>query len=274
MQGLLSLIPYCIAIADSIYYSRNMVKSERDSYMHALIVHCHPEPDSFNMALTEVTTTTLRQQGFSVEISDLYREDFDPRERSDHYKNRKNRSVFSPLDEQRYAFRTNTLPQEIQKEIARLERADLVVFQFPIWWHSHPAMLKGWFDRVFVNGGLYTSAMRYDRGYFHGKKAVCSITTGAPEIAFGPGSRGGDIDQILWSTQYSLHYMGFHVLPPFVAFGIQGHGFCYTDEVNNNRQMSLYQENWKERLNTLDQSTPLTFQSWDDWDEDGRAKSA
>ena len=115
--------------------------------------------------------------------------------------------------------------------------------------------------------------MRYDRGYFRGKKALCSVTTGAPEIAFGPGSRAGDIDQILWQTHYPLHYMGFHVLPPFVAFGIQGHGYSYTSEDSKNRLLSLYQENWKERLNTLDQGTPITFQGWDDWDEDGRAKS-
>ena len=72
--------------------------------MHALIVHCHPEPVSFNTAQTEVTRITLRQQGYSVEISDLYRQDFDPRERSDHYGNRENLSVFSPLGEQRHAF--------------------------------------------------------------------------------------------------------------------------------------------------------------------------
>ena len=240
--------------------------------MHALIVHCHPEPASFNAVLTEVTRTTLRQRGFSVEISDLYRQDFDPCEHPDHYRNRENRRIFSPLGEQRHAFRTNTLPRDVQREIARLERADLVLFQFPIWWHSHPAMLKGWFDRVFVSGGLYTSSMRYDRGCFRGKKAVCSVTTGAPEIAFGPGSRGGDIDRILWPTHYSLHYMGFRVLPPFVAFGIQGHGFSYTSEDSSTRQMKLYQENWRERLNALDQDTPLTFESWDDWDEDGRAR--
>ena len=67
--------------------------------------------------------------------------------------------------------------------------------------------------------------------------------------------------------------MGFHVLPPFVAFGIQGHGFSYTSEDNNCRQLSLYQENWKERLIALDQGTALAFHIWDDWDEDGRGKS-
>ena len=93
-------------------------------------------------------------------------------------------------------------------------------------------------------------------------------------MSFGRGSRGGDIGQILWSTHYSLHYMGFQVLPPFVAFGIQGHGFSYTGEDNSRRQLSLYQEKWKERLETLDQATPLAFQSWNDWDEDGRARMA
>lgn len=242
--------------------------------MHALIVHCHPEPASFNGALTEVARTTLRERGFSVDISDLHREMFDPCERAEHYRNRSTSAVFSALGEQRHAFETDSLPEDVRREIARLERADLVVFQFPIWWHGQPAMLKGWFDRVFVSGGLYTSAMRYDRGYFRGRTAVCSVTTGAPEIAFGPGSRGGDIERILWSTHYSLHYMGFHVLPPFVAFGIQGHGYTYSDKDSNNRRLELYREMWKERLTGLDGDTPLAFPMWDDWDEDGRANPA
>ena len=237
--------------------------------MHALIVHCHPEPASFNGALSEVAVKTLREQGSSVEISDLYRERFDPCERAEHYAHRNESAFFSPLGEQRHAFETNTLPGDVQREIARLESADLVVFQFPIWWHGMPAMLKGWFDRVFVNGGLYTSAMRYDRGHFRGRRAVCSVTTGAPEIAFGPNSRGGDIKRILWSAQYSLHYMGFQVLPPFVAFGIQGHGYAYSDEDNSDR-FSHYRGKWKERLKCLDRDTPLGFPVWGDWDEDGR----
>ena len=88
--------------------------------MRALIVHCHPEPASLNGALTEVTGTTLRQQGHTVEVSDLYREDFDPRERPEHYGSRENSRVFFALGEQRHAFETNTLPEDVRREIARL----------------------------------------------------------------------------------------------------------------------------------------------------------
>jgi len=242
--------------------------------VHALIVHCHPEPSSFNRALTGVACTTLRERGHSVDISDLYRQGFDPCERAEHYTNRDNVTFFSPLGEQRHAFETGTLPEDVHREIARLECADLVVFQFPIWWHGQPAMLKGWFDRVFVNGGLYSSAMRYDRGRFRGRKAVCSTTAGAPEAAFGPRSRGGDIERILWPIHYSLHYMGFHVLPPFVAFGIQGHGYAYEDHDRNDCRLARCLEAWKQRLKRLDLDTPLQFQGWDNWDADGRAKAA
>ena len=52
--------------------------------MHALIVHCHPEPTSFNAALSDITHKTLRASGARVTVSDLYAEDFDPVEGPHH----------------------------------------------------------------------------------------------------------------------------------------------------------------------------------------------
>ena len=241
--------------------------------MHALIVHCHPEPHSFNAALKDLAGRALRRLGYGVEVSDLYGARFDPVEKPNHYQNREDPNYFSALAEQRHASKTASLPADVQHEIARLERADLVVFQFPLWWHSQPAMLKGWFDRVFVNGGLYTSTMRYDRGYFRGKRAICSVTTGAPSAVMGPGSRGGEIEQILWPIQYSLYYMGFAVLPPFLAFGVQGHGYAYQEEGRVKQQLESYKVEWEQRLENLNQVEPLSFPGWDDWDESGRQKS-
>ncbi|RDD61095.1 NAD(P)H-dependent oxidoreductase [Ferruginivarius sediminum] len=240
--------------------------------MHVLVVHAHPEPTSFNATLKNVAVDTLKRQGHSVEVSDLYAEGFDPAEKPEHYDNRVNVDCFSPLAEQRNACQTGTLPGDVHREIARLERADLVVFQFPLWWHAQPAILKGWFDRVFVSGGLYTSSMRYDQGYFRGKRAICSVTTGAPAETFEPNGRGGDIELLLWPIQFSLYYMGFDVLPPFIAFAIQGHGFGNMDEDSFKQQLERQKAEWASRLENAENTRPLPFPGWNDWDEIGRPK--
>ena len=145
--------------------------------MDVLIVFCHPELKSFNTALKDRTIETFKNIGAVIEVSDLYADKFDPVEKPEHYQSRLNTDVFEPLAEQRHAYKTGLLPIDVQREIGRLEKCDLVIFQFPLWWHQQPAILKGWLDRVFVAGGLYTSKMRYNRGYFKGKRAICSVTS-------------------------------------------------------------------------------------------------
>ncbi|MBX5177264.1 NAD(P)H-dependent oxidoreductase [Rhizobium lentis] len=239
--------------------------------MHAHIVHVHPELSSYNAAMTRSAQQALSTCGHTVTIHDLYRTNFDPVERGQHYSDRSNAQFFSPLAEQRHASRTCSLPHEIQSEIGNLERADLVILQFPLWWHGPPAILKGWMDRVFVNGGLYSGRMRYDTGYFRRKLALVSVTTGAPRDAFGPGSRGGDLDVMLWPIQYSLHYVGFTILPPFVSYGVQGHGYSYEDEFCQRERLVNNLTQWRSRLTCLDEALPLEFPGWNDWDDEGRA---
>ncbi|WP_290649964.1 NAD(P)H-dependent oxidoreductase [Aquisalimonas sp.] len=113
--------------------------------MHALIVLAHPEPRSFNAGLKDVARTALEGQGHRVEVSDLYAEGFNPVEGPEHYRNRESAEVFSPLGEQRHAWNNDSLPADVRREIDRLERAELVILQFPLWWHAQPAILKGWF---------------------------------------------------------------------------------------------------------------------------------
>ncbi|MDZ7839815.1 MAG: NAD(P)H-dependent oxidoreductase [Gammaproteobacteria bacterium] len=238
--------------------------------MHALIVLAHPEPQSFNATLKDVAVETLERGGHTVEVSDLYAQGFDPVEGPRHYSNRADPDSFSPLGEQRHAWQSETVPADVRREIERLQRAELVVLQFPLWWHAQPAILKGWFDRVFLSGGLYTSRMRYDSGYFRGKRAIVSVTSGAPAAAFGPGSRGGDIETMLWPIQYSLHYMGFTVLPAFFAHGVQGHGFSYQDDTAFTDHLDALKRDWAYRLENLERAAPVAFPGWDDWDVDGR----
>ncbi|PWE29380.1 flavodoxin family protein [Maritimibacter sp. 55A14] len=239
--------------------------------MHTHIVHAHPEPKSYNGALTRSAERALREAGGTVTVSDLYRTGFDPVEHAGHYANRAETGSFAALNEQRHAWTIGTLPEDVAAEIDNLERADLVILQFPLWWHGPPAMLKGWMDRVFVSGGLYTSRMRYDAGYFRGRRALAAVTTGAPRAAFGPGSRGGDFDTMLWPIHYSMHYMGFSVLPPFISYGVQGHGYSYEDESSLHHRLRLNLTDWQSFLSNLDHTEPLHFPGWADWNEDGSA---
>lgn len=241
--------------------------------MHALIVFCHPEPNSFNGALKDVAVETLQHQGYSVEVSDLYTEGFDPLERPSHYVERAEPETFLPLTEQRHAYEGDTLPADVRREVERLERADLVVLQFPLWWHAQPAMLKGWFDRVFVYGGLYSGRMRYDHGRFPEKKVMLSVTTGAPAPTFTRHGRSGHIVALLWPIHYSLYYLGVSVLPPQVTYGVQGGGLSYQDEAAFRERLEAEKANWARRLERLDDEAPIPFAGWDDWDEQGVLKA-
>lgn len=237
--------------------------------MHTHIVHAHPEPGSYNGALTRAAETVLKCRGGTVTKNDLYRSAFDPAERGAHYANRVQPDRFAPLAEQRHAWKTDTLPDDVASEVGNLERADLVILQFPLWWHGAPAILKGWMDRVFVSGGLYTSQKRYGTGHFKGRRAIVSVTTGAPRAAFGPGSRGGDFETMLWPVQYSMHYMGFSVLPPFISYGVQGHGYNYEDKSSLEERLSDNLAVWASHLSDLEDVEALRFPDWPDWSDDG-----
>ncbi|MEX0604436.1 MAG: NAD(P)H-dependent oxidoreductase [Marinobacter sp.] len=178
------------------------------------------------------------------------------------------------MTEQRAHYERGALPTEVQHEIARLEWADLVIFQFPLWWHAQPAILKGWFDRVLVYGGLYSGSRRYNRGHFRGKKAICSVTTGSPEQAFMPFGRAGNIVEWLWPIHSSLYYVGFDVLAPQVSYGIQGGGILYQKEAVFRKQIEEKKAIWAARLTTLFEESPIPFTGWEDWDEDGLLKQS
>ncbi|MFB9866381.1 NAD(P)H-dependent oxidoreductase [Vreelandella sulfidaeris] len=237
--------------------------------MNVLIVVAHPERASFNGGLVDIAVSQLKSAGHSVELDDLYAERFDPVERGEHYVQRSNKDYFAPLDEQRHHYNEKALPADIQRELARLEWADLVIFQFPLWWHAQPAILKGWLDRVLVYGGRYSSRMRYDRGYFRGKRAMLSVTAGSPEKTFQPFGRAGNMTAWLWPMHSSLYYVGFDVLAPQVSYGVQGGGIEYQKEDVLREHLEACKQRWAARLLQCEREKPIPFAGWEDWDSEG-----
>ena len=105
--------------------------------MRVLYVYCHPLDDSFHAAIRKEALAGLQQAGHTVDLLDLYGEGFDPvlsaKLRRDYHDPERNRA-------------------NNQADVDRLMAANGLVIQFPIWSFGPPAMLKGWFDRMFGPG--------------------------------------------------------------------------------------------------------------------------
>lgn len=237
--------------------------------MHALIVLAHPEPRSFNAQLKDVAAATLGAMGWSVEVSDLCAQGFDPVEAPRHFPQRKRPEWFGVQTEQRHAAETGATGPDVAAEIAKLERADFVLFQYPIWWFSMPAILKGWIDRVFTFGGVYTGKNRYENGKFLGRRAMLSVTAGAPETTYDYNGRSGELSLLLWPMHKSLVYVGYDVLPPHLSAGIQD-GIKYDGQGDEQQRIEAYKASLAERLRHLDGDQPLKFNKMADFDQSGR----
>lgn len=233
--------------------------------MQVLIVYAHPEPHSFNGAMKEMARSTLTNLGHRVEVSDLYAMGWQAAlSLADMEGERVDPEYFDPSREQEAAAREGRMAEAIRVEQEKVSRADLIIFQFPIWWFSMPAILKGWVDRVFARGFAYSAGRKYGSGHFKGKRAMLSLTTGTASSLYEPAGIDGDLLHVLWPIHNGiLAYTGFTVLPPFAAWmpgrvGPEGR--------------KAYLERYAERLRTLDSTEPLFFHPWEDYDEDQRLK--
>lgn len=103
--------------------------------MRVLVVHAHPVPDSFNKALAHLACETLGSCGHAVRLLDLYDMNFDP--------------VMRQAERQGYHDQgSNIVP--VKDQLVHLAWCSGLVFVYPTWWYSQPAILKGWLDRVLV----------------------------------------------------------------------------------------------------------------------------
>ena len=240
--------------------------------MHAHIVLAHPEPKSFNAHLSQVACQTLEAQGWEVSASNLYDMGFDPCERPEHYVSRQKPGRFDVQAEQHHASGHGTIPDGIAAEIKLLDRADLVVLQYPMWWHLPPAMLKGWLDRVLIFGEVYASTKRFEKGRFVGKRAMLSVTVGTSQETYAFDGRAGDIALLLWPVNFSLAYVGFTVLSPFIAYGVEA-GLRYSEPSVVEARLTSVEDDFRGLLKNLNQRTVIPFNKMAEWGANGRIKA-
>ncbi len=229
-----------------------------------LIVFAHPEPQSFGAALLQRARATLDEAGHEVQVSDLYAMGFNPVASAADFEQRRFTDTLRYDREQKYNLEHQSFSADIRRELEKLLWCQNLILQFPLWWFSVPAMMKGWIDRVFVNGLVYGKNKRLDTGGLKGRRAMLAITTGClPEMVEPDGLLGG-LDINLWHLQAgTLAYAGFEVLPPFLAWSIH-----YTDDPQRQHYLDAYAE----RLRGMDQAQPLYFHPQSDF-ENNRLKA-
>jgi NAD(P)H dehydrogenase (quinone) len=103
--------------------------------MRALVVYCHPSPQSFTAAVRDVVLTKLGSAGAEMRVHDLYAGGFNPILTADEWS--------GYLD-----CPGNCGP--VAREVDDIRWCDTLIFVYPTWWYGLPAMLKGWLDRVLL----------------------------------------------------------------------------------------------------------------------------
>jgi NAD(P)H dehydrogenase (quinone) len=172
--------------------------------VHVLIVYCHPSRASFCGTVLDRFGDGLTRAGHTYEVADLYAEDFDP--------------VFSIDDYGQ--FEGKPMSEDVLAEQARVDRCEALAVVSPIWWLSLPAMLKGWFDRVWSNGWAYEWAHDPEGSLLAPRPFVFLLTAAGSAATWSRYGYGAALDASLrigllgWcgageSTVAILHDTGF-----------------------------------------------------------------
>jgi putative NADPH-quinone reductase len=130
--------------------------------MKILVLYAHPVETSFNAALHRTIVERLIASGHVVDDLDLYAEDFDPRltrtERLAYHDPRGRHDAVDPY-------------------VRRLLDAEALVLSFPVWNYGFPAILKGFFDRVFLPGVSFRMVDGKATPSLHNIRKVAAVTT-------------------------------------------------------------------------------------------------
>lgn len=235
---------------DAMTRKEDLARAEGRGALKVLLVLAHPERRSFSGAMADAAIEALTALGHQVTVSDLYGMGFDPVSDRRNFARVKDPDYYKQQVEEDHATETDGFAPDVAAELAKLDAADLLIFQFPLWWFGLPAILKGWVDKVFAFNRVYGRGRYYEKGKFRGKRALLSLTTGSSgEAAYQPGGFNGDINGVLRPIQRGmLQFLGYDVLKPQIVHGPAQ----MTDE-----QRAGALAAWRERLTRIAQEETI-----------------
>ena len=131
-----------------------------------LIIVAHPKKESFSFAMADTYKNSREAKGDKVEVLDLYRDT--------------NQQPFFNYED------ANTLEctPSMKYYQEKITHADELVFVFPYWWGSFPAIMKNFFDWNLSKGFAFEYVNSRPKGLLGGKTVKVFTTTGAPKFIY------------------------------------------------------------------------------------------
>jgi putative NADPH-quinone reductase len=140
--------------------------------MKVLVVLAHPNPDSFSHAIVDKASATLAECGHSVSVIDLYAIGYSP--------------AMTRAELAAYPTSTPAIDPMVVEHTRLLQECMTIVFVYPTWWSSMPAILKGWIDRTMLPGvafSVHPETLKLQPGLTNVRRLIGISTFGGPRLA-------------------------------------------------------------------------------------------
>lgn len=190
--------------------------------MNILLVSAHDDPKSYVAALHNTALGVLERAQHKVVVSDLYAQQFNPVASSIDFKTSSGTHANYMFEQQRAVNTGAGFSPDVDGEMKKISDADLIIIHLPLWWGGAPAILKGWFERVFAMGFAWNSENRYSEGLLKGKRVLVTVSVGDPSSFYSAeGMHGATVEQHLYGlTHGTLAFCGMDVYKPFVVHNV------------------------------------------------------
>jgi putative NADPH-quinone reductase len=140
--------------------------------MKVLVVLAHPNPDSFSHAIVDRVVSTLANREHSVSVIDLYGLDYSP--------------ALTRAELSAYPTSEPAIDPMVIEHTRLIQECSTIVFVYPTWWSSMPAILKGWIDRTMLPGIAFSvdpQTLKLQPGLTNVRRLIGITTFGGPRLA-------------------------------------------------------------------------------------------
>jgi putative NADPH-quinone reductase len=140
--------------------------------MKVLVVLAHPNPDSFSHAIVDRVVSTLANREHSVSVIDLYGLDYSP--------------ALTRAELSAYPTSEPAIDPMVIEHTRLIQECSTIVFVYPTWWSSMPAILKGWIDRTMLPGIAFSvdpQTLKLQPELTNVRRLIGITTFGGPRLA-------------------------------------------------------------------------------------------